>query len=64
MIFENKQKNHNFIIMATLTRYNSFKSLKQSSSVKVKKTAIHVKKVEAEVEAFLQLLSKPKAKKA
>ena len=50
--------------MATLTRYNTFKSLKQHSSVKVKKAANHVKKVESEMEAFLQLISKPKAKKA
>jgi hypothetical protein len=48
--------------MATLTKYNTFKSLKQNSSVKVKKAA--KKKVEAEMEAFLQLLSKTKAKKA
>jgi hypothetical protein len=50
--------------MATLTRYNNFKSLKQNSSVKVKKAVNHKKKIEAEMEAFLQLLSKKKAKKA
>lgn len=50
--------------MATLTRYNTFKSLKNNSSLKVKKAATHKKKVEAEMEAFLQLLSKTKAKKA
>jgi hypothetical protein len=50
--------------MATLTRYNTFKSLKQNSSVKVKKAANYKKMVEAEMEAFLQLLSKTKAKKA
>jgi hypothetical protein len=50
--------------MATLTRYNTFKSLKQNSSVKVKKPASLKKKVEAEMEAFFQLLSMTKAKKA
>lgn len=50
--------------MATLTKYNSFKSLKQHASVKVKKAANYKKKVEAEMETFLQLLSKTKAKKA
>ena len=50
--------------MTTLTRYNTFKSLKKNSSVKVKKAANHKKMVEAEMEAFLQLLSKTKAKKA
>ena len=50
--------------MATLTRYNTFKSLKQPSTVKGKKAANHKKKVEAEMEAFLQLLSNTKAKKA
>lgn len=50
--------------MATLTRYNTFKSLKQTSSVKGKKTANHKKKLETEMEAFLQLLSKTKAKKS
>ena len=60
--------------MATLTKYNTFKSLKQNSfvkfkvaansSVKVKKAANHEKIEEAEMEAFLQLLSKTKAKKA
>ena len=51
--------------MATLTRYNTFKSLKQNTPIKGKKAAAsHQKKVEAEMEAFLQLLSKKKAKKA
>ena len=50
--------------MATLTKYSTFKSLKQHSPVKVKKAANHKKKVEAEMETFLQLLSKIKAKKA
>jgi len=50
--------------MATLTRYTTFKSLKQHSSVKVKKAANPKKKVEAEMEAFFLLLSKTKAKKA
>ena len=50
--------------MATLTRYNTFKSLKQNSSVKDKKVANHKKKLEAEMEAFLQLLSNTKTKKA
>jgi hypothetical protein len=49
--------------MASLTRHSTFKSLKQNSSVKVKKAANHKKMVEAEMEAFLQLLSKAKAKK-
>ena len=50
--------------MATLTKYNSFKNLKEDSSVKVKKAANHKKKVDTEMETFLQLLSKTKAKKA
>lgn len=50
--------------MATLTRYNTFKSLKQNSSVKVKKATNYKKKVETEMEVFLQLLSKTKVKKA
>jgi hypothetical protein len=50
--------------MATLTRYNTFKSLKQNSSVKVRKAANHKKKIEAEMEAFLKLLSKTKVKNA
>jgi hypothetical protein len=50
--------------MATLTRYNTFKSLKQNSSVKVKKAANQKKKIEAEMEAFLKLLSKTKVKNA
>jgi hypothetical protein len=49
--------------MTTLTRYNNFKSLKQNSSVKVKKDTIYKKKMEVEMEAFLHLLSKAKAKK-
>lgn len=49
--------------MATLTRYNTFKSLKQNSSVKDQKAANHKKMAEAEMEAFLQLLSKTKVKK-
>ncbi len=39
------------------------KSLKQNSSNKVKKAANPKKKVDAEMEIFLQLLSKTKAKK-
>ena len=50
--------------MATLTRYNTFKSLKQNSSLKAKKVANHKKIAEAEMEVFLQLVSKTKAKKA
>jgi hypothetical protein len=50
--------------MATLTRYNTFKSLKQNSFVQVKKAANHKKKIEAEMEAFLKLLSKKKIKTA
>lgn len=48
--------------MATLIKHNNFKSLKQKHSVKVKKSAKHKKIVEAEVESFLQLLSKSKTK--
>jgi len=48
--------------MATLTRYNTFKSLKQNSSAKVKNASNTHKKVEAEMESFFQLLSKKKAK--
>lgn len=49
--------------MVTLTKYSSFKSLKQNSSVKVKKGANRKKMIEADMKAFLQLLSKTKAKK-
>ncbi len=48
--------------MATLTRYNTFKSLKQNSSAKVKKSATIKKNTEAEVEAFFLLLNKTKTK--
>jgi len=47
--------------MATLTRYKSFKSLKQGSAKKVKKSAVKKSKVTAEVEAFFQSLKKAKA---
>ena len=52
----------NFIIMATLTRYYTFKSLKQSSSIKVKKAAKAKTQPLAEIESFLMLLNKKKAK--
>jgi len=64
MIFEGTQKNLSFTYMATLTKYNTFKSLKQNSSEKIKKTVNPQKKVEAEIEAFLHMLSKTKTKKA
>jgi hypothetical protein len=57
-----KQKFLNFTTMATLTRYNTFKSLKQNSSRKVKKIANTKILAVAEVEAFFQLLNKKKAK--
>ncbi len=63
-IFEDMRKILSFIPMATLTRYNTFKSLKQNSSLKAKKVANHKKIAEAEMEAFLQLVSKTKSKKA
>jgi hypothetical protein len=50
--------------MATLTKYDTFKSLKQNSTLKTKKVTIQKKMVEAEIKAFLQLLSNTKAKKA
>mgnify|MGYP006890126770 CR=1 FL=1 len=50
--------------MATLTKHTTFKSLKQSSSVKVKKNANPKKNEKVKMEAFLQLLSNTKAKKA
>jgi hypothetical protein len=52
----------NFTIMATLTRYTTFKSLKQNSSSRVKKSANTKILAAAEVEAFLQLLNKKKIK--
>lgn len=52
----------NFTIMATLTRYTTFKSLKQNSSSRVKKSANTKTLAAAEVEAFLQLLNKKKIK--
>jgi hypothetical protein len=58
--FEGKQKILSFTHMATLTRYNTFKSLKQQSSAKIKKAANRPKMVQAEMEAFVQLLSKAK----
>ena len=60
--FELKQKNINFILMSTLIKYSNFKSMKQNSNM-VKKSAIAKKKVEAEMSAFLRLLSKGKVKK-
>ena len=50
--------------MTALIRYSTFKSLKQNSSVKAKKIDNRKKIVEAEMEEFLQLISKTKAKKA
>jgi hypothetical protein len=49
--------------MATLTRHTTFKRLKENSSVKVKKVSNNIKKAQAEMEVFLQLLSKIKIKK-
>lgn len=49
--------------MATLTRHNTFKSLKQNTSTKVKKVTNKNKKAGAEMEAFLLLISKIKVKK-
>lgn len=49
--------------MATLTKHTTFKNLKQSSSVKVKKNANNKKKQKTEMEAFLHLLNNSKAKK-
>jgi len=48
--------------MATLTRYNTFKSLKQKSSAKVKKSANSKTLAVVEVKAFFQLLNKKKLK--
>jgi hypothetical protein len=50
--------------MATLTKHKTFKSMKQSSSVKVKNVADSQKVAESEIAVFLQLLNKAKAKKA
>ena len=49
--------------MTTLTKYSNFKSMKQNST-KVKKAANAKKTADAEMSAFLHLLSKAKAKKA
>lgn len=45
-----------------LTRYTAFKSLKQNSSSKAKKSVNTKTLAVAEVEAFFQLLNKKKAK--
>lgn len=51
-----------FTCMATLTRYTSFKSLKQHSPAKVKDAGNTPKKLEEEMESFFHLLRKKKAK--
>ena len=61
--FEYKQKNLNFIEMSSLIKYSNFKSMKQDST-RVKKSANAKKTAEAEMSAFLRLLSKAKEKKA
>lgn len=48
--------------MATLTRHNTFKSLKQSSSINVKNSANAKAQSLAEMETFFKLLNKKKAK--
>ena len=48
--------------MATLTKHNTFKNLKQTSSPAAKKPVAQQKTAVAEVTAFLQLLSKKKTK--
>ena len=48
--------------MPTLTKYRTFKSMKRNSSVKEKNVVSASKVAEAEISAFLQLLSKEKAK--
>jgi hypothetical protein len=50
--------------MASLTKYDSFKSMKQNSTAKVVKTASAKKNAVAEMSTFLQMLSKPKANKS
>ena len=50
--------------MATLTKYKTFKSLKQHSAIKVNKAAIDKEKEVSELEAFLQIIGKTKVKKA
>jgi hypothetical protein len=49
--------------MTTLTRHSTFRSLKQNTSTKVKKVTTKNKKAEAEMEAFLLLISNIKVKK-
>ncbi len=49
--------------MSTLIKYSNFKSMKQNST-KSKSNANAQKKAEAEMSAFLRLLSKVKEKKA
>lgn len=46
--------------MSMLTRYTTFKNLKQSSSAKAKKSVNTKTLALAEVEAFFQLLNKKK----
>ncbi len=53
-IFEDQQKILRFTCMASLTSYNTFKSLKQRSPAKVKKAAYKAK-AETAMEAFLRL---------
>jgi len=48
--------------MATLTRHNTFKSLKQSSSIKEKTPANAKAQPLAEIETFFVLLNKKKSK--
>ena len=50
------------MIMAMLTRHNTFKSLKQSSSIRLKKTANQKVQSLVEVETFFMLLNKKKTK--
>ena len=49
--------------MASLTKYDSFKCMKQNSTAKVEKTANAKKIAVVEMSTFLQVLSKAKAKK-
>jgi hypothetical protein len=49
--------------MASLTKYDSFKSMKQNSTAKVVKTDDAKKIAVAEISTFLQMLSKAKAEK-
>ena len=61
--FGQRQKILNFTMMATLTRYSTLRSLKQSPAAKAKRTANASPLQITEVKTFLLLLQKKNLKK-